>query len=824
MIKLHFKKIDKIKTKSYLGELAIQFVKAMLMAAIMVSVWQWLHPFQETASLFLAILCFLLTLIWKFPKRPAAIKAKEALLGLESKYKDSAFPPLDSDDELKSELSPSKETFALNAAAKVEWSELLSREIGLIRRVEKARILMRASSLIIPCLIAVSTMRFSQPSVANTYMQVQGMVRNFIKGSSLEILSGEYKVDQPKAFNLGKVTHEIELIEDNLIKINLDGKNDSELPVVKLIKPGGIPPENEQTFLAAPSRNKDTGQIEPGLFELTFSSPESSDLYVPSRFGSKRLAHFNVKSSPLPKVSLSIALDHPNDPWHDEDPLPLTVKVEATNPLKTVKLKVLTAQKEYSEMVANFLKNNQLTYTSTYPLELKSFVDSDIADIELIAVAEDQGVPKNLTGESKPLKIKVASGYGRYQISLQKLRKVKQSLDDALNSQNFKLNADVSSTFSDALKTSESSPYFDGLDRLNLTKMGEEIKLASERKKLEDLMGINSKLNDFLFEHEMLDDRERDRDFFVAVRALSRVIELDASKRPIKASYVGGRLISFLDARNERWKKRLARLPPDQQPKNAEQIVMKLPFHKSIQSAVELSEKAGEASSESLANSNSAMQKLAATVEKYREWIDSLEKAEDSVRKEKENERQKAIANAENKLKELQQAQAEISTRLDKAETRKDNISSEWTQTAKNQSQNQGKTKNFIPEMASMSPEGAKRLDAAAQAMAQALEAGGSKQFPQAETMADLAGRLLNESKRALSEQKQQDRGREPRKRTQTSGDKYFGNSVGGELEMKREYSVDRKYREEILKSVEENPTSKEDLPLLNNYLRKTVR
>jgi hypothetical protein len=41
---------------------------------------------------------------------------------------------------------------------------------------------------------------------------------------------------------------------------------------------------------------------------------------------------------------------------------------------------------------------------------------------------------------------------------------------------------------------------------------------------------------------------------------------------------------------------------------------------------------------------------------------------------------------------------------------------------------------------------------------------------------------------------------------------------------MKREYSVDRKYREEILKSVEENPTAKEDLPLLNNYLRKTVR
>lgn len=822
MIKNHFKKVDKIKRKSYYSELFLQFVKALLLAAIMVSVWQWLHPFQETSSLFLSLLCFLITIIWKFPKRPASIKVKDAILGLETKYKNSVYPPLDCDEELKSELSINKDTFPLNEAAKSEWSELLARELNLIQRMEKARIQMRATSLVIPFLIAFSTMHFTHPSVASTYLQVQGLVRNFIKGSSLEILSGEYKADQPRSFNLGRTTHQIELVEDNLIKIFLDGKNESEMPIVKLVKPGGLPPDNEQTFLAAPSRNKDSGQIEPGLFELTFSSPSTSDLYVPSLFGNQKLVHFNVKTSPVPKVTLSLAQEQPKDPWHDDISLPLIIKVEATNPLKTVKIRIITAQKEYSEMVANFLKNDQLSYVGSYPVELKSFVDSDIADIELVAVAEDLGVPKNLTGESKPLKIKVASGYGRYQIALQKLRAVKHTLDEALNSQNFKLNPEVQASFSDALKTSESSPYFDGLDRLNLTKMGEDLNRAGEYKKIEDLMIVNSKLNDFLFEHEMLDDRERDRDFFVAVRALSRVIELEATKRPVKVSYVGGRLLTFLDTRNERWKKRLARLSADQQPENANQIVTKQPFHKSIQIAVDLAEKSGEANSEN--NTNSAMQTLATTVEQYRHWIDSLEKAEDTARQEMESERQKAIANAENKLKELQQAQGEISSRLDKSDSRQDQVSSEWTQTAKNQVQNQNKTKGLVPEMASMSPEGAKRLDAAAQAMGEALGAGGAKKFSEAESMADLAGRLLNESKRALSEQKQQDRGREPRKRAQTSGDKYFGNSVGGELEMKREYSVDRKYREEILRSVEENPTAKEDLPLLNNYLRKTVR
>ena len=46
-----------------------------------------------------------------------------------------------------------------------------------------------------------------------------------------------------------------------------------------------------------------------------------------------------------------------------------------------------------------------------------------------------------------------------------------------------------------------------------------------------DRLEDTDKLDDFLFEHEILDDRERDRDFFVATRALTRLVEKKPSKR-----------------------------------------------------------------------------------------------------------------------------------------------------------------------------------------------------------------------------------------------------------------------------------------------------
>lgn len=843
MIKSHFQFIYKLKRRNYFLDLLIQITKSSLLSLLMLALWQWLHPFQNTPSVALALLVFVVTLFWKLPKPPKKIEAQSGLLGLEIKYPHAKYSPLDSDVILKAELSQDHDSKP-NPSAEVEWTSFLDKEKSLIKKMEFARLQMRLSSLLLPLILVISLFGLSAPSVETTLDQVKGIVRNFSRGSRIEVVSGNFSEGSPGSYNLGKVPHQITLTEENMLRIFIDTGNDENSPVITLKKARtgakatlgkDLPKPDEsnstatqeetQTFLATPVRNKASGLKEPGLFELSFSSPESTDLFLPSIYGEKKLASFIVKSSPKPKVQLSLASENPNDPWHDEDPLPLSIQVDAFHPLQLVKLKIAVSGKTSFETVANILKEDQVRYDSVYPLDVRPYVDNDFVELEISAVAEDRGVPRPLSGESRVIKLKVASAYGRYQMTLQKLRKVKQSLDEALNSSAFKVDPESMNSFKEAEKVSESSPYFDGLDRMNLGRMGEDLAKALDSKSPSKLVVLNGELSDFLFEHESLDDRERDRDFFVVARTLSRVLEMEEASRTVNASFVGERIINFLDTRAERWKKRVERLPLNLVPKDSEEVIGKKRFQKSIQNVVSLGENSGSSLTNQEKNEklNSSLKLLANTVSEYRNWIDALEKAEDELRKNQQENKQKAMANAANKLRELQKNQGEISSKLDRADARENEIAENWNTTASAQEKNKKETAALVQEMASMSPEGAKRLEAASDAMAETMSSGSSKNFPAAESMSDMAGRLLSQSQKSLQDKKEE-QGRQPRKRRQTSGDNSYGTQVSGNVDLKREYAVDKKYREEILDSINETPASKEDLPLLNNYLRKTVR
>jgi hypothetical protein len=821
MIKKHFHFIYKLKLKSYVFELLVQLVKALILGALMLALWQWLHPFQYTPSVALALLVFLMTFSWKFPKKPRKIAPEDGLLGLEIKYPGSKFLPLESDVELKTALSRSSESLP-NPAAEAEWSSNLEKEKSLIQKMEFARIQMRISSLFLPLILLVVLFRFSSPSVDTTIDKFKGLVRNLTRGSRIEVISGRFDEASPQVSNLGKNTFQITLTSENMLHIVIDAGNDEVSPVVKLKKSSGQKKEDVQTFLATQVRNKLNGLREPGLFELSFSSPESSDLYIPSIYGEKKLGSFLVKASPTPVVELSISAQNPNDPWHDEDQLPLSIQVNSFHPLKLIKLKISTSGKSSYETVANIMKEDETRYDGAYPLDVRPYVESDLAEVEISALAQDRAVPNPLTGESRVIKLKVASAYGRYQITLQKLRRVKQALDEALNSSHFTIKPETLKSFKEAQTASESSPYFDGLDRLNLGKMGEELRKSIESKKTSSLVVLNAELSDFLFEHESLDDRERDRDFFVVARALSRVLEMEESTRPVRTSFVGDKIIAFLDGRAERWKKRIERLPKNLVPKDAPNVVSKKRFQKMIQSVVSLGDGSGSETKKN-ENLNGSLKQLANTVSSYMDWIDSLEKAEDELRKNMQQDKQKAMANAANKLKELQRNQGDISSRLDRANERKDEISKEWNATANSQEKNKNSTKALVSEMATMSPEGAQRLEAASEAMGETMNSGSAQNYAAAESMSDMAARLLNQSQKSL-EEKQQEQGTSPRKRRQVTGDNSFGTQVSGNVDLKRDYAVDKKYREEILDSINETPTAKDDLPLINNYLRKTVR
>jgi hypothetical protein len=98
---------------------------------------------------------------------------------------------------------------------------------------------------------------------------------------------------------------------------------------------------------------------------------------------------------------------------------------------------------------------------------------------------------------------------------------------------------------------------------------------------------------------------------------------------------------------------------------------------------------------------------------------------------------------------------------------------------------------------------------------------GEASQWAEAEGSSDLAGRLLRDADSAASSsQKQKDRGR----RRKSNGDEYHGNSIGGQVEIKSEYRVDPRYREDILRDVESEMNNDENRNILDGWLRQVVR
>jgi len=125
--------------------------------------------------------------------------------------------------------------------------------------------------------------------------------------------------------------------------------------------------------------------------------------------------------------------------------------------------------------------------------------------------------------------------------------------------------------------------------------------------------------------------------------------------------------------------------------------------------------------------------------------------------------------------------------------------------------------------MRSLSPTATSRIQAAIQAMDATGEYGSAGNYQLAESSSDLAGRLLRQAERAASQQQQKRRNRGRRRRV--TGDNYYGQSVvGGDIEIKREYQVDRRYREDILNEVQSANYDEENQSLLENYLRHVIR
>ncbi len=823
------RKINRIKRQSRTLARLIKIARALVLGAMTTSIWGMVRQGEESEQLYLGFFVFLISIAASSRKiNDIKVYPSSLALSLEMKHGKNHQRGLSS-------VNPT-------TALPEDWQDAVKKEIAETKSFERSRLFALAAGCLIPLLITAITIPNATPSFQLMFKEVSNVVALLNRGATLNVLQGSSGGSQQKAYQLSPANPaRIELLAQNLVEVTVTGGGfENASPVVELrnwtdgetAKPAELvegEPAKEpaaskndsifQTFQMTPVRDPGSPAGEPARYTISFAINERVKIFIPAIDKNRHVAEITVKQLPIPKVTLSLLSD-PEDPWPDDQPLSLQINVEAENPLQIVRLIIKSGSRISNELVANVLNEDMKDLSTEYRLILEPYVESDIAQVEIIAEATDKAIPNPLTGQSQPLRINTASAYGRYQQTLQTLRQIKELVDKAQSDQEAKLPAEAQELADLANKQSEKSPFFDGLDRVQISKFQSEVSLINQDAKMEQMLELSQNINDFLFEHEILDDRERDRDYFVAARSLSRLIEIDPGKRPVALAAVTQRANEFLKDRIERWKLRMARVSPDLAPETWPKIRDQNPFIKSI-TDIQAAEASTVPQNEIKVDQ---LEILSKTVVEYRHWIEALEAAEDKSREVEEKQRQEGLASARDVIKELQKRQGEISGELDKADQKtKEQLAEQWPATRMKQNTNAKETKRLESQMRSLSPTAGERIEAAAKAMEMTNEAGDTGNYQMAESASDMAGRMLRQADSAAqqSQQKKRDRGR----RRRVTGDTYYGQSVvGGDVEMKREYQVDRRYREDILEEVQTSSYDEDNRILLENYLRQVVR
>lgn len=610
----------------------------------------------------------------------------------------------------------------------------------------------------------------------------------------------------------------VHLISPNLVRLTLDRSGLLVNSVVELFSETGAKEAQNgfQSFRMSEVYTDDTSQEIRG-YELSFSVGQNVHLKIPGLYGDRVLANILVRKPPLPEVSLDP--EHNSaEPWPDDKPLPLKISVRTHAPLKKVQLRIRTAGRESQELVLNVDQNQIFSWSTRYDLLLEPWINSDTADVEIVAEAVDAAIPVPLTGHSQPVLIRTENAYGRYRSTLNLLRQLKTHMDESRKSLSGALPEEAVQLAHRALVKSASTPFFDALDRIQIRDFAEIGQSLRDHPRIVERTDLSERLNRFLVEHEILDDRERDRDFFVAARALSRLMEQPAEQRPVTVSVATQNLEHFILNRRERWKLRVSYLShPEALPQWSE-VLEKKPFLSSQKQIRD--EMAGESGGGA---TDAAMKVLSASVAEFRSWIELLEKHEDEDRRKKEIKRQHGLASAQQKLHDLQKRQDKISGILDKSsQGNLSDLQENWPTTRLHQNTNLKEAQHLVAEMQSLSPQAGVRIQAATDAMGLSLEQGDSRNYVKAESFSDLAGRLLREARKAAMEA---GHGQGQRRRRRVSGDRYYGQSVhSGDLEMSRDYQVDQRYREDVLNEVLSIDQNKEDSQYLEEYIRKIIR
>ena len=801
---------QQIKARLRLMHAATEAAVLVLVVFALGSFW---YPGEEWNNLTYAItIAFLFALTGRIAESflfdPAA--SKRLLVSRWVLLREMLVPAIQPDS---ANLTPAK---MVNQADKV-LGKRLSADFAAWMRIRRQR-------LLLPGVLALVVLAGAVPDPVRGFRQMASALSIWRPRAEITILKGDAASPTnsatPRVIAVYRHrTPDLDLLEGNLIEISVMAAG---APVIELR-------ESAQNFVMMPSPDE-------GKFSITLTVSRSTEVYLNNASRSVRLASIKVLTLPVPKVSLSApgfpgAASEFGGAWYDDKPLQLKIAVKAEAPVASVKLLIRSGKQESVENVLNVLSDDRRTIDADYSVTLEPYVDSDEAEVTLIAVATDRAVPQPLTGASEPLRIPVLSSYGRYRRTLATLRELKSLVDDAAQSgkrgksgipdksDEKEFRAEAQRLAAQALRQSAESPYFDALDRNDLAAFNAQVNATDSWSMIE----VSADLGDFLFAHESIDQRERDRDFFVAMRTLSRVLQVSGPGRESSALRMLPRLHQFLDERHKFWVARVARLGggnlvPSQWPSVRDQK----PFHALVREVRQALDAEPVASRD--ARAQGALGRIARGVAKYRAWIEELEQKEDEARKRREAERQQGLASTENELRDLQRRQGEISAGLDRAQARSaSEIEATWPGLRSTQNGNLKGTKGLEGKMRAFAPGAEVRLKAAVEQMEQTVASGNGGRFPAAESSSDMAGRLLRQAEQAA--QKARDSGQDRGRRRRVNGDNYYGQSItGGDVEIKREYEVDRKYREDILDEVSRSRADEADKLLLDRYTREIVR
>lgn len=551
-------------------------------------------------------------------------------------------------------------------------------------------------------------------------------------------------------------------------------------------------------------------------FAASFALTKTAYLFVPQISTVAPVAEVTVKTQPVPIVELipRSKARTTTGLWPDEEPFRFEINVKGFEPIEQVNLIISRNNKTYKELVTNVMDLDKKLLKLNYKLQPDTYVSANIDQLTIKAEAIDRTLPYSLKGYSKPITIKTASAYGRYLATLRSLNEAKGHIDRALEQEKTTFTLPEKIAFPQISFQANNSPFFDNLDRMFLNSLNFRKKNLASAKTHYPMQRLRDEIADFLFEHEIINDRERDRDFFVALRTLSRLIDDKKVGDPAIPSTIK-KLQKFLTKRQSRWQTRIE--PMAQKPKSWPEVKNNL-FTKELK-------KAGDALAQGRWQDGKAT--LNATSNRYEAWLKELEAAEDAHRAQKEQEQQQKKNEALAKLKEIQKEQAKVSIALDKAPRKAtDELQEKWAELSGQQRSTMAKTTELEALLKVIAAKAAERIAEARTSMGRTIESGEQGQFPQAESHSDFANRLLrqarSEANRANRRRQRLDR------RRRVTGDNYYGSRiVGGDIEFKRTYQVNRKYREDVLEQIQKHKgemESAEQRKILEDYMFRVIK